>query len=29
MVLEYGVERRLIGSNVAEKVKRLSNPGRR
>lgn len=26
MVLEYGVERRLIGSNVAEKVKRLSKP---
>jgi hypothetical protein len=26
MVLEYGVERRLLGSNVAEKVKRLSKP---
>jgi Phage integrase family len=26
MVLEYGVERRLSGSNVAEKVKRLSKP---
>jgi integrase len=26
MVLEYGVERRLVGSNVAEKVKRLSKP---
>lgn len=28
MVLDYGVDRRLIGSNVAEKVKRLSKPRR-
>ena len=26
MVLEYGIERRLVGSNIAEKVKRLPKP---